>query len=341
MPASVESMFSVRELPWHGEGQVLDTYPENWEAARTAAGLDWDPIRVPTARWTPNPTPEDAEAGDWVHEPGWDAVIRDDSNQTLFHVRDSLNLITNTEMGEIMESLLETDKNIKWETGGVLEGGRLVWMLVTLDEPITIAGDKGTYTLPMIAVTNRHDGWGACVARATMVRIVCANTFHAAELEGETTKATFRFVHRGDWRTRMDDAREAVTQSRNEVARYQDLAKELLGIKVNANQRELFVRAFIPKPPDGLITDRVSRNVEEAREAVRTILNSETTNGVKGTAYGLLNAAGEYLDHTRKSQSWETKLNRCIITPEALKRDASKLAREVAQADVTKASLPA
>jgi phage/plasmid-like protein (TIGR03299 family) len=333
-------MFSVREMPWHGEGQVLDTYPENWEQARKAAGLEWDPVRVPTAKWVPA-AGGDAEAGEWVAEEGWDAVVRNDNGNTLFHVRDSLNLITNSEMGEIIESLLKTDKNIKWETGGSLEGGKLVWVLVTLDEPITIAGDKGTWTLPMIAVTNRHDGWGACVARATMVRVVCANTFRAAELEGEQTKATFKFVHRGDWRVRIDDAREAVTQSRREVAEYQILAKDLLGIKVNATQRELFVRAFIPKPPDGLITDRVSRNVDEARDAIRAILKSETTDAVKGTAYGLVNAAGEYLDHTRKSRTWETKLNRTLIMPEALKAKATVLAREVAASDVTKAQLPA
>ncbi len=51
-------------------------------------------------------------------------------------------------------------------------------------------------TLPYLAITNRHDGTAACALRATAVRIVCANTFRAAELEGERTGTTFSFIHK-------------------------------------------------------------------------------------------------------------------------------------------------
>ena len=42
MPANVESMFSVRQMPWHREGTVLPDYPGDWNTARKLAGLDWD-----------------------------------------------------------------------------------------------------------------------------------------------------------------------------------------------------------------------------------------------------------------------------------------------------------
>ena len=44
MPANVESMFSVRQMPWHREGTILADYPGNWAEARRLAGLDWDPV---------------------------------------------------------------------------------------------------------------------------------------------------------------------------------------------------------------------------------------------------------------------------------------------------------
>ena len=44
MPANVESMFSVRQMPWHREGTILADYPGDWAEARKLAGLDWDPI---------------------------------------------------------------------------------------------------------------------------------------------------------------------------------------------------------------------------------------------------------------------------------------------------------
>jgi hypothetical protein len=113
------------------------------------------------------------------------------------------------------------------------------------------------------------------------------------------------------------------------MRRYQELASELLNIQVTPHQRELFVRQFVPCPPDGLVTDRVARNVEDARRALRLRFESQTTEHVMGTAYGLVQAAGEYLDHVRTARSWETKLNRTLIRPEPLKHRALALVREI------------
>ncbi len=210
----------------------------------------------------------------------------------------------------------------------MLDGGRSVWCLAVLDEPVELPGDI-CVTLPYLAITNRHDGTAACALRATAVRIVCANTFRAAELEGERTGATFSFIHKSSWRNRIEEARQAVTGARAEIQRYTELARELLGVPITPRQRELFVTAFIPMPPHGLVTDRVARNVEEARQALRLIFESKTTEHVAGTGYGLVQAAGEYLDHVRAARSWETRLNRTLIRPEPLKHRALSLVREV------------
>src|SRR5215471_1058024 len=230
-------------------------------------------------------------------------------------------------MGEIVEAVL-AQPNVKWETAGVLDEGRAVWCLALLDEPVPLAGDDSP-TLPYLAITNRHDGTAACALRATAVRIVCANTFRAAELEGERTGATFSFIHRSSWRSRIEEARKAVTGARAEMHRYAELAQELLGITIAPRQRELFVPEFIPMPPQGLVTDRVARNVDEARQALRMIFESATTEQVAHTAYGLVQAAGEYLDHVRTARSWETRLNRTLIRPEPLKHRALSLVREI------------
>jgi phage/plasmid-like protein (TIGR03299 family) len=230
-------------------------------------------------------------------------------------------------MGEIVEAVL-AQPNVQWETAGVLDEGRSVWCLAMLDEPVELPGDTGP-TLPYLAITNRHDGTAACALRATAVRIVCANTFRAAELEGERTGATFSFIHKSSWRHRIEEARQAVTGARREMRRYTELATELLGIPISPRQRDLFVTEFIPMPPAGLVTDRVARNVEEARAALRLIFESTTTDHVAGTAYGLVQAAGEYLDHVRTARSWETRLNRTLIRPEPLKHRALSLVREI------------
>jgi phage/plasmid-like protein (TIGR03299 family) len=324
MSANVESMFSVRQMPWHEQGTVLADYPGDWEHARKLAGLDWDPVTTEVYAITG----VNAD-GTGHYEPitGWKSIARSDTGAVLSLNKDSYTVIDHGEMGEIVEAVL-AQPNVKWETAGVLDGGRAVWCLAMLDEPITLPGDDSP-TLPYLAITNRHDGTAACALRATAVRIVCANTFRAAELEGDRTGATFSFIHKSSWRNRIDEARRAVTGAQAEMRRYADLARDLLAIHVTPAQRELFITEFIPKPPEGLITDRVARNVDEARQALRMIFESTTTEQVSDTAYGLVQAAGEYLDHVRTARSWETRLNRTLIRPEPLKHRALSLARDI------------
>jgi phage/plasmid-like protein (TIGR03299 family) len=327
MPANVESMFSVRQMPWHQEGTVLADYPGDWDTARQLAGLAWDPITTSVYALT---GPGEDGTGSYQPVSGWKAIIRSDTGTILSINKDTYTVIDHGEMGEIVEAVL-AQPNVQWETAGVLDGGRAVWCLALLDEPVTLPGDDSP-TLPYLAITNRHDGTAACALRATAVRIVRANTFRAAELEGERTGATFSFIHKASWRNRIVEARKAVTGARAEMARYTELAHELLGITITPKQRELFITEFIPMPPAGLVTDRVARNVDEARQALRMIFESTTTEQVAHTAYGLVQAAGEYLDHVRTARSWETRLNRTLIRPEPLKHRALTLIREVTAA---------
>ena len=179
---------------------------------------------------------------------GWKAISRSDTGAVLSVNRDTYTVIDHGEMGEIVEAVL-AQPNVKWETAGVLDGGRSVWCLALLDEPVELAGDDSP-TLPYLAITNRHDGTAACALRATAVRIVCANTFRAAELEGERTGATFSFIHKSCWRTRIEEARQ-----RGHRRPHRDPPLHRTGrpscwrIPVTPRQRELFVTEFIPMPP--------------------------------------------------------------------------------------------
>ena len=299
----------------------------SWEEARKLAGLDWEPTTT-AVYVVMGMNPDGSEHFEPIE--GWKCICRSDTGVVLSLNRDSYTVIDHSEMGEIVEAVL-VQPGVKWETAGVIDGGRAVWCLALLDEPVTLPGDDSV-TLPYLAITNRHDGTGACALRATAVRIVCANTFRAAELEGERTGTTFSFIHKSSWRNRIEEARQAVTGARREIRRYQELASELLGIPITPRERELFVTQFIPIPPEGLVTDRVARNVEEARKALRLLFESQTTEQIAGTAYGMVQAAGEYLDHVRTARSWETKLNRTLMRPEPLKHRALALVREIAAA---------
>ena len=154
MPANVDSMMSVREMPWHREGQVLGDYPGSWDEARIAAGLDWEPITEAVYKLVGM----DADARPYFEQiEGYKRILHSKTKATLAVRNDSYTLIDNTEMGELIEAVLGTSNNVKWETAGSLEGGKSVWALVQLDEPIILPGDD-TVTMPYLALTNRHGG---------------------------------------------------------------------------------------------------------------------------------------------------------------------------------------
>lgn len=361
MSHDIDQMFSVRSVPWHkpqtgDRTTVTADYPQNFAEARKLAGIDWDPVAVPaaerlltTAQYREQvtrivrdsamrPVEETAQALTDLYESSlrtdreFRRIARSDDLRTLSYQRDSYNIIPNSAFGEIIDAILEAEPGtVQLETGGSLGGGRRVWMLARVGEPIPLPGD-GTATFPYLGITSSHDGKASCAARLTTVRIICGNTYSAAEAEGERTGAVYSFSHRAHWRDRLGEAREALVYARRQTDEYVAAMSDLLGITVTPAQEQLFLREFIPAPPDGLITDRVAANITEARAAVQGFLDGPTVQGtgVRGTAYGLVQAAGEYLDHVRAARTWESRMNRSLLRAEPLKAKAAALAREVA-----------
>ena len=70
MPANVESMFYVRQAPWHGLGVRVEEAPSSQEALRLSS-LDWQVIQQPIATVDGTPIP------------GYRANLRDTDQQVL------------------------------------------------------------------------------------------------------------------------------------------------------------------------------------------------------------------------------------------------------------------
>jgi phage/plasmid-like protein (TIGR03299 family) len=324
------SGMSVREVPWHGLGEVLEDYPENWDEARKFAGLEWEPALEPVyAKQIKIIDGEPVEVFEPI--PGFNRVIRNDTFETLALPRDTFDLIYHYQMGELLEAFTG-ETNLRFETAVNLQGGRKVAALVRLDEPFQIPGDNSP-TYPFAVLLNAHDGEGACKLSYTNVRVVCMNTFNAADMLSERTPGTSVVLrHTKNVQERVAAAKQAAADMRSGAAAWQELAQGLLDIKVDTEFELDFITEFIPSPPTGVISDRVAKNIQEARDAVWQCLYSKTVNEeIRGTGYALIQAAGEYLDHLRGYKNRETYLGRTMLKPEPLKARAVKIVRELAE----------
>lgn len=365
---AVESMYSVRIAPWHysdtaDRTNILTDYPENWDDARMAAGLMWEPVKrhaYDAPAWIP--VPASVKAGETslneamlatfgdgviilesndemvrVLAPleGVEQVKRDDivtPGKNLSVVSADLPLITHADMGELFEAFGNAGGGrLLFETAGSLRGGANVWGLLRLDEPFVIDGDVDEdgdpqYTYPYAVLLNSHDGKGACKFSMTNVRVVCWNTFQAADLGSGRDGFEVNIRHSGDIATKLDDAKLAIAALRDNAAAYRDQCNELARIKISDEVVEQFVEWFIPLP-DGC-TEK-TRTIRTGRRAEFMSLYTDSPASLPGSAYGLVQTSGEWLDHMRRVQSRDSYLSRTVLRREPAKADAIATIREL------------
>lgn len=346
MPDYFESGFCVREPSWHKKETLLQAYPDNWDEARMAAGLMWEPtyldIFVPRVIPVGQPIPNgaivvqenvDGLGATLVHCPvdGHRAIARDDTMEVLATPLDSYELITHAQMGDLLEAYTEAWRKvgapIKFETAGAVRGGRQVWALVRLDEPFQIPGDE-SLTYPYATLLNAHDGSAACKVLPTSVRVVCWNTWQMASAEGERSGHQVIIRHTGDVEKHLDNAKATLASVRDEAKEWEMLATDLAGINVSDSVVQTFLDEFIPIPENA--SERTRNNRSERQSMFRELYNESPTNdGIRGTAYGLVQAAGEYLDHLRPYKSHDTYLARTMLRPEPIKGGVIRLVRDL------------
>lgn len=325
MPAYFDTGFAVRQPSWHAQETLLEDYPENWDDARRAAGLMWEPTTAPVFVAGPH-----SGIGN-IQVPGRQAIVRDDTGAVLHVASDSYSVITHGDMGTILDAVLDSDSNIRFETAGSVKDGALVWALVRLDEPYQVPGDD-TAIYPFMAMLNAHDGSAACSLTITDIRVVCWNTWQAADDQGERSGARHVFRHTGNVAERIADAKQALVNLRDASAKTRAMFTELAATPVNDDQVRLFTEMFLPSPRDfgEICSDRVAENVAQARATFTGLYDqSLTTDGIRGNAYGLLQASTEYLDHIRGFRNRDSYVGRTILRPEALKVKALGMIREV------------
>lgn len=328
-----DGMFTVRQPAWHGLGEVLSDYPTRSEAK--AIAHPWEPQDEPLYRrilvgMNPDGTPH----YDYHEVETGRLVTRDDDGHELGVVSPTFSLTTNDQLYDLAEAIVQGDDrgDVLYETGGSLNGGRKVWLLMRLAEPIEIVGDPNGSSIVYYALQNSHDGTGALRGQGLTTRIVCDNTSHMADAEAQARGTEFVFKHTKNIDERIADARKALSGWRKGVDEHKAVAEHLLSLGIDIRQRDLFLAEFVPMPPDALVSDRVKHNVTEAREQIRRILESATCEGIAHTAWGLTQAAVEWTQHVRAARSRETRFARSYLAHDKVVRDAYNLAREVATA---------
>ena len=273
MPANVETMFYVKEKPWHGLGTMVEEAPTSADALKLA-GLDW----------TIEGKPIYDERGKVIS--GFYANTRSSDGSVMGIVGSRYSIVQNEEAFAFTDSLIW--EGVTYETAGSLRGGRQIWLLGKMPERY-IVGDKFE---PYICFVNSHDGTGAVRACMTPIRVVCNNTLNLAL---SSAKRSWSTPHRGDVKSRLDEARQTLQLADQYMKNLAAKADQLANEKMTEEQVVIVLDKMFELAKDA--TDRQKKTAQDAKnEIVCCMLHPDLANFLN-TKWGFINAVSDFVGH--------------------------------------------
>lgn len=275
MAANVESMFYVREMPWHGLGTRVAEAPSSKDALRLA-GLDWKVVQEPILTVRNEVVP------------GFKANIRDRDHSVLGVVTDRYKIIQNDEAFAFTDALL--GEGVRYETAGSLQNGRRVWILAHMPREYIIMGE---HISPYLLFSNTHDGSGAIKVCLTPIRVVCNNTLNLAL---NTAKRSWSMIHTGDVNAKMREAYDTLFTAEKYMA---ELGKEfdrLRNIELTDSQVRDYIEILLPL--DEKPTPIQIKNMKKLRENLgMRYYKAPDLVGIGNNAYRFMNAVSDFATH--------------------------------------------
>lgn len=289
MAANVESMFYVRETPWHGLGTRVIEAPCSKEAL-SLSGLDWNVVQEPIY----------TEAEELIQ--GYKANVRDSDRKVLGVVTDRYKIIQNEEAFAFTDGLL--GEGVRYETAGSLQGGKKVWMLAHMPHEYIISGERIS---PYLLFSNTHDGSGAIKVAVTPIRVVCQNTLNFAL---STAKRSWSMIHTGDIKGKMKEAKDTLFMAEQ----YMDaLGKEFETLRMKQmTDKEVmeYIETLLPVEENATLQQK--RNMRRLQEDMKIrYFDAPDLQDVGKNAYRFLNAVSDFATHAeplRKTANYKENL---------------------------------
>lgn len=289
----VQSMAYVNEAPWHGLGQKLAP-KQSIEVWAQQAGMDWT-IESADVRFVAGSD----NLGSIHAFPEQRVLYRSDTKAPLSVVSPRYQVVQPREILEFYRDLTEMG-GFELETAGVLKSGKKLWALARTGQSVSLKG-KDTVNGYLLLAT-ACDGTLATTAQHTSVRVVCNNTLQIAL--GDSAGAV-KVGHRTQF-----DAQAVKRQLGIAVSSWDAFMvrmKALSERKVSDAAAEKFLRRVLTYPTANS-TDRDAIAVNE--RAIKAVSQLYAGRGkgadlasASGSAWGLLNAITEYVDHHRRARS--------------------------------------
>jgi phage/plasmid-like protein (TIGR03299 family) len=295
MTDHVQTMFSFRDVPWHGKGNLVDHALTAGEAI-VEGGLNW---QVELAEVT--------VAGVLLED--YFATRRTDTGLVLGIVGKRYQVVQNSKLFTFFDPVINPEKGAIYHTAGVLKEGRRVWILAKVPGDFYVPGVDDDVVQNYVLLASSHDGSLHVTVMHTPIRVVCWNTLSMA-LQGRQTMVQIRHTASASYQLAM--AHTVLGLATNRISAVKEAARALAGYTVDNNLLKRFLRAILPSKPErrGEGPDPVTRNKRLRVEMLFEAGNTNTLPGMEHTGWALYNAVAEFVDHDWAARKGTDTLDR-------------------------------
>lgn len=304
----IENMAYAGDTPWHGLGRQLPA-KQPLEVWAREAGMDWTIKETPVRFMT-----EGSDDSLEILQPFADhkVLYRSDNQAPLSVVSNRYQVVQPRAVLEFYRDLTEIG-GYEMETAGVLKGGRKVWALARTGKQATLKG-RDTVNGYLLLATS-CDGTLATSVTPTTVRVVCNNTLTVAL---DSTSHVIRVPHNTSF-----DADAVKRQLGIAIGQWDDFMyrmKSLSERKVKSTEALRYIERVLygPGAVEGAAAPEADAGADPLPRAwaARKVLELYEGKGrgaelpaARGTAWGLLSAMTEFVDHECRARNREYRLD--------------------------------
>lgn len=281
-----DTMFSVREKPWHGLGRVIESAPNAEEAIRLA-GLNWEVLRFPV--WAKTCLSDENDG--FIRSDTREALVREDTNTILGIVSQNYRIFQNQELFNFADDLI--GEEIKYDTGGSLFGGKRTFVSTKWQRRWSIVDDE---TELYLLLSNGHTGKDSFKVACTPVRVVCNNTLSLA-IAG--AKRCWSINHYRTIEGKFREARMTLRLASSYMENLVQYGESCAERQLTPESVEAFVDHLFPN--SAFTRSRARENREKSIRQFEICYDAPDIRKYRGTAWGLLNAVSDYAYHRKQN----------------------------------------
>lgn len=228
-------------------------------------------------------------------------TVRTDTEKYLGTVGKQYEVCQNVHCFEFFDKLVLEHKDIKYETVGTIDEGRVMWVQAKL--PTYIKVGENDLTNMYVTLINSHDGSTAIHAKITPIRIICQNTLTACINQ---KKDSISIMHNGSLKEKLNKAHDILNISYKFAEELTTTFNIWAKKKISDKKALTIFEKLVEIDHNVEVTSR-KKNLLLGLEEFHLAGIGQNIETTAGTVFGLYNAVTGFLDHEKYGKDDEKK----------------------------------